>query len=86
MDEQSYLSATDILNVDEFFNVQAEEKLPSMNHIKADICEDFICERISTNNIAKRYGVSEEVVLNIIAEVFPDEPKEPFIRVFLSDV
>lgn len=86
MDEQCYLSATDVLNIDEFFNIPGEEKPSSVNNIKADICEDFICERISTTNIAKRYGIPEEMVINIIAEVFPDDPKYPFIRVFFSGV
>lgn len=47
---------------------------PTSNYIKASIIEDFVCERISTSNLGKRYMLSEKVILQLIAEVLPGEP------------
>lgn len=44
------------------------------NYIKAGIIEDFVCERITASNLGKRYNLTEKAILQLIAEVLPDEP------------
>ncbi len=59
----------------------------TVNQIKANICEDYMTERISTVNLAKRYNLTEDSVLQIVDEVFPhDSIDNPDTLVYMSMV
>lgn len=60
------------MNESAYFGTHDDIK-PS-GYIKASIIEDWVCGDISTTNLGKRYMLSERVILQLIAEVLPDDP------------